>query len=67
MLKDKLNNKNICVIGFNTLLGRIFLKRLIDYFSFDSLLYLVELKSDSTKVQKFKEDSYFGPAGKQWI
>ena len=61
MLKDKLNNQTIWLIGFNTVLGKIFVKQLINYFTFEGLLFVVELKSDEAKTEKFKNDSYFGP------
>ena len=61
MLKDKLNNQTICLIGFNAVLGKIFVKQLINYFTFEGLLFVVELKSDEAKTEKFKNDSYFGP------
>lgn len=35
MIRDKLNGKTICLIGFNTVLGKIFINQLINYFHFD--------------------------------
>lgn len=46
MLKEKLNNQTVCLIGFNTVLGKLLIKQLINYFTFDQQLYVVELKSE---------------------
>ena len=46
MIRDELNDQTICLIGFNTVLGKIFINQLINYFKFERQLYVVELKSD---------------------
>lgn len=61
MLKDNLEGKTITIIGYQTLTGKIILKKLIAICKQLPRIIVVELGNDQAKRQKFIADSYFNP------
>ena len=52
-MKQQLKNLTICVLGYNTILGKLFIKKLNSHFDIhpDQLIYFIDFnnKSNSTK------------------
>ncbi len=68
MLKSIFSSLSLCLIGYNNVLGKIFIKRLTNYFTFENQkLYLIELKSDEVKRERFLNDNYFTAKEKSFI
>lgn len=59
MLKELYENKNIAIIGYQSVVGRILLKKLISYIHPKGLIYCLDLGKDKALKQKFLEDPYF--------
>lgn len=59
MLKDLYQNKNILIIGYQSVVGRILLKKMISYIQPKGRIYCLDLGKDKALKQKFLEDPYF--------
>jgi hypothetical protein len=57
MLKDNLSNKNIAIIGYQTLTSRIIVKQLFQ--NIDQRFLFIEVGKDSPRRAKFISDPYF--------
>jgi hypothetical protein len=53
MLKDQLENKHICVVGIHSILGKLFIRRLVSNLTTNLAVYAIELPSDVVRREKY--------------
>jgi len=59
MLKQGLEGKTIAVVGYQTLTGRLILRKIIDLLDNIPFIFAVEIGKDETLRSKFINDPYF--------
>jgi hypothetical protein len=58
-LKDSLINKEICVVGLQSVLGKLFVRHLASYMESPASIVAIEFKHEQAKKDKFFSDSFF--------